>query len=187
MIWNPMIKSLLTLFVISMSFDLLSRTVLAPKIQKPKAQQKPGQKQDFGENQQDSEGLGTTKEPSMAEAAVSRELTEEEKAEEAEFLIQPGEVLGTMKDLYSVEIEYCGTCGYQKKFEEYKEKLENFKNVTVEGRVAPKPFDKKIIENLLFALQMIGIAVIVCKAFFLYSFNIILFHFIFHFILIPGN
>ena len=155
MIWNPVIKSLMMLFAISLSFDLLSRTVLAPKIAKAST----------APTAEASESAPNSKVPSSDASSNidATNLTEEEIAEEAEFLINPGDVLGTMQDMYSLEIHYCQNCGYNTKFDEMKEKLENYKNVTVEGKTASKPFDKRMIGNVLFGIQLIGILAIVCN------------------------
>jgi hypothetical protein len=143
---NPFIKSMMIFFVITMGFDLASRTILNPKWKKQ-----------------------TPKIPKTE--SVPEEIGEEGEVDQTyeESVIANGAMINDPSETYILTAEFCECCGLRKQYEILKEKLEQYKNVMLDERVVGKPAKKKLVQGFFQILQFILIALAFCKILFLFN------------------
>lgn len=142
---NPIIRSFMIFFAVTMAFDFASRTILKPKAA-PSA-------------------TATSSSVDKTEGSPTDEPTDMSFEEKA---IENGNIVGEETEIYTFTAEFCDCCGLRKQFETIKEQMEKYKNIIFEDRVVPKPTKKRIIQTFFTLLQFVLIALTLCKNYFIF-------------------
>lgn len=137
---NPFIRSIMLFFLLSTGFDLVSRVWLNPK-----------------------QSLVPPPLPTKESSRSTDNETKSAVFDSESFEVKEGTFVGDKNKIYSLYVDYCESCGFQKKFEEIKSELEKYRNVIVEARIIPKSLAYRLAKKTFTYTTYGTIGFIVCN------------------------